>query len=148
MSAAALFANRLTMKTTLLILSGIIFCAGSAVGQTPETTDHIIEGSKIIVELVKALSNKKDSAKDPGCKGNYADLCIENTSTNSITVMLEHRDSAEKREVVILPKGKECSLQAMVGVWTYDLSITGTQASFRKGDMRIEGCNNLNMNIK
>lgn len=122
--------------------------SGNSSGQAPETADQVIEGGKIIVELVKALSNKKDLDKNPGCKGNYADLCIENESANSITVQLDQRATSEKREVVVQPKGKECFLQVRIGVWTYDLRMTGTSTSMRKGDLLIEGCNNLVMNIK
>jgi len=118
------------------------------IGQTLTKADPVIEGGKLIVELVKVLSNKKDQMKDSGCKGNYADLCIENETNRSLTVFLEHRPSAEKREVVILPGGKECSLQAKVGVWNYDLRITGSTQPTRKGDILIEGCNNMVMNIK
>lgn len=116
--------------------------------QAPETAGQVIEGGKLIVELVKALSGKKDPDKDQGCKGNYADLCIENESSNSITVQLDQRTSADKREVVVLPKSKECFLRVRVGVWTYDLRMTGTTTSMRKGDLLIEGCNNLMMTIK
>ncbi len=127
----------------------IAFCiSGNSAGQATGTADHVIEGSKVIVELVRALSGKKDPEKDPGCKGNYADLCIENESPNSITVYFEHRASAEKREVVVLPKGRECCLQAKVGVWTYDLKLSGTIVSIRKGDLLIEGCNNMVMQIR
>ncbi len=120
---------------------------GHASSQTSGTTDQVIEGSKVIVELVKALSGKKDPEKDAGCKGRYADLCIVNESGYSIAITLEHRLSAERREVVILPKGKECSLQARVGVWTYDLKLSGGMQSIRKGDLMIEGCNNMVMQI-
>ena len=117
-------------------------------GQVTTKADPVIEGGKLIVELIKVLSTKKDQMKDSGCKGNYADLCIENESSRSLTVFLEHRASAERREVVILPGGKECSLQAKVSVWSYDLRITGATQPTRKGDILMEGCNNVVMNIK
>jgi hypothetical protein len=120
----------------------------SCFGQITIKADPVIEGGKLIVELVKVLSSKKDFTKDSGCKNNYANICVENETRNSLTVVLEYRATAEKREVVILPKGKECCLQAMVGVWTYDLRITGSPHSVRKGDILIEGCNNMVMNIK
>jgi hypothetical protein len=132
----------------MLILCLAMGMTGKGAAQSTETTDQVIEGGKLIVELVKALSNKKDPLRDPGCKGKYADLCIENESLNSITVQFEHRASGLKREMVILPKGRECFLQAQVGVWTYDLKITSTPTSMRKGDVLIEGCNNMVMNIK
>lgn len=136
------------MKSGILMLCIAICISDHSSGQSAETTDQVIEGGKLIVELVKALSGKKDVEKETGCKGKYADLCIENSSPNSITVYLEHRASAEKREVVILPSGKECALQARIGVWTYDLRNAGAMQSLRKGDLLIEGCNNLVMTIK
>jgi hypothetical protein len=136
------------MKAAIYMLCTAMCISGHSFSQAPQTADQVIEGGKIIVELVKALSNKKDLDKDPGCKGNFADLCIENESSNSITVQLEQRTTPEKREVVVLPKGRECFLQVRVGVWTYDLRLTGTTSSIRKGDLLIEGCNNLSMNIK
>jgi hypothetical protein len=136
------------MKSSILILLASLCISGKSASQTTDKADQVIEGGKIIVELVKALGSKKDLYKDPGCKGKYADLCIENISLNSITAYLEHRISSEKREVVILPNGKECSLQIKVGVWTYDLRVTGATQSLRKGDLLVEGCNNLVMNIK
>ncbi len=136
------------MKTTMLLLCIALSLYQPAYSQATETTDHLIEGSKIIVELVKAFSNKKPNEKETGCKNNHADLCIENKSENSMTVILYHRVLSEKREVVILPKGEECSLQLNIGVWNYDLSITGTNQTQRKGDMMIKGCNNMIMHIK
>lgn len=136
------------MKSGIFLLCIALCISDHSSGQSAETTDQMIEGGKLIVELVKVLSGKRDTDKDTGCKGKYADLCIQNTSANSIAVYLEHRVSAEKREVVILPAGKECVLQSRAGVWTYDLRITGAVQSLRKGDLLIEGCKNLVMNIK
>jgi hypothetical protein len=136
------------MNPTLLVLCIALTLSPNLFSQSNETTDHVIEGSKVIVELVKALSNKKGAEKEPGCKNHHADLCIENNSMNSMTVILKHRASGEKREVVILPKGKECALQVVIGVWNYDLRLTGTEQPLRKGDMLIKGCENMTMNIK
>lgn len=136
------------VKTILIsfcmLACGYIPCRG----QSTAKLDPVIEGGKLIVELVKVLSNKKEPTKDGGCKNSFADLCIENGSKSSLTVFLEHRISAEKREVVILPGGKECSLQVKVGVWVYDLRITGAALPTRKGDILIEACNNMVMSIK
>ncbi len=135
------------MKPIILIFLLFLPMTHKAYAQTTETTDQVIEGSKIIVELVKALSQKKSNAKASGCKNNHADLCIENKSLNSMTVILKHRASGENREVVILPEGKECSLQISVGVWNYDLRYTSTAQTMRKGDMLIKGCQNIDMHI-
>lgn len=138
-----------TVKTRFIIFCiALTCCVRSGYSQAPAKGDQVIEGGRLIVELVKALGGKKDATKDPGCKGNYADLCILNQSPNSVSIFLEHRTSAEKREVVVIPAGRECTLHARVGVWTYDLKVTGHLQSIRKGDMLIEGCNNMEMKIK
>jgi hypothetical protein len=114
-------------------------------GQETKTTDHVIEGSKVVVELIKALSGKKSLEK--GCKDAYADICIINETTNALTVTLFHRENAEQRELVIPSTLRECCLRIAEGVWTYDLRLPTAQ-SIRKGDILIEDCQNLQMNIR
>jgi len=116
--------------------------------QPAMTTTNVIEGGKLVVELIKAINARKDSNTNIGCKDTYADLCIENQAADTIVVSLLHRGSGETREIIILPGGKECCLQAKAGVWTYDLKIPRHVLSIRKGDLKLEGCNNLLMNIK
>ena len=109
---------------------------------------HVIEGGKVVVELIKVLAAKKDLDRNPGCKNTYASVCIVNESSVPLMATLQHRITGEKREMVIQPKTKECSLQAAIGVWTYDLHVPTSIYSIRKGDILIESCQNLTMNIK
>lgn len=111
-------------------------------------TNEVIEGGKLVVELIKVLGNKKEHETDTGCKNTFADLCIENQTKGSLSVTLLHRSTGETRDIVVQAAGKECFLQARIGVWTYDLKQTGSLISIRKGDLLIEGCNNLAMTIK
>ena len=138
------------MKTILIVLICCIsFTSESrSQSQASSTTNHVIEGGKLVVELIKAINARKDQDHNSGCKDSYADLCIENQVMDTLTVSLLHRGSGETREVIILPGGKECCLQAKAGVWTYDLKIPGHVLSIRKGDLKLEGCNNMVMNIK
>ena len=117
-------------------------------GQTDKAAEHVIEGGKVVVELIKALSTKKDMNNNSGCKKTYADLCIMNESNTSLIASIQHRATGEKREMVIQPKSKECSLHVQIGVWTYDLRIQDNIYPIRKGDILIESCQNLMMNIK
>ncbi len=126
----------------------LFICGDKIVSQTNSATGNVIEGGKVVVELIKALTGKKDLEKNAGCKGTYADLCVVNESLNSITVELQRAKPEEKREMVILPSTKECCLQIPVGVWTYDLRVSNTLPSIRRGDILIEGCQNLIMTIK
>lgn len=135
------------MKTKVLALL-LGFCYSHATGQSNQVTGQVIEGGKVVVELIKAMQSKKEADKNPSCKGKFADLCIFNESSHSMTAVLYHRINQEKREMIILPSMQECSLQIGVGVWTYDLRVTVTAQPIRKGDLLIEGCQNLVMNIK
>ena len=47
------------MKSSLLVLCIAVGLSGTGYAQSPERTTQVIEGGKIIVELVKALSTKK-----------------------------------------------------------------------------------------
>ena len=140
--------TRKQMKAIAIGLCLVVFFHGRGSSQANNTADQVIEGGKVVVELIKVLTGKKDLEKNPGCKGTYADLCIVNESSGSITAVLQQHTSGEKKEMVILPTMKECCLQISTGIWTYDLRISGTIQSIRKGDLQIEGCQNLIMNIK
>lgn len=133
------------MKTKAGVFLWICLSTCQMQGQETKTADHVIEGSKVVVELIKALSGKKNSEK--GCRDTYADICIVNETANALTVTLFHRENAEQRELVIQSSLKECCLRVAQGVWTYDLRLPTAQ-SIRKGDILIEDCQNLQMNIK
>jgi hypothetical protein len=129
--------------TMFLVLIGNLIHAQS---RTP--VEQAVEGGKVLVELIKVFSSEKDDDADTGCRGRYADLCVANARDTSLTVSIMHRGTDEKRELVIARDGKECSLQLPIGVWTYDLKLSGTAASIRKGDLLIEGCSDVTMTIR
>ena len=135
------------MKTRVIGLLLVLLCS-NIYGQNKQAAGQVIEGGKVVVELIKAFQSKKEAEKNPDCKGKYADLCIYNESSYSMTAVLYHRFNQEKREMIILPSMQECSLQIGVGVWTYDLRLTATAQPIRKGDLLVEACQNLMMNIK
>lgn len=138
------------MKTKIIGVIVLWCCAWQGLCQTApsQATSPVIEGGKIVVELIKAIGGKKEWERNPGCKNTHADFCILNESTSTISVMLQYRMNGESREIIVLPAGRECCLQARIGVWTYDLKVQGSTVSIRKGDILIEACNNVEMKIK
>ena len=135
------------MKT---IIAGLLLLALwiPASGQAKSVVDQAVEGGKVLVELIKVIGKDKDQGTDAGCRGQHADLCITNARDSSLTVAITHRASEVIRDLVIVPGGRECSLQLVVGVWTYDLRLKGMPGSMRKGDLLIEGCEDLEMTVK
>jgi hypothetical protein len=134
------------MKTIITSLC-LIFLSGHLVSQSP-TTSNVIEGGKVVVELIKVFGSRKDQEKEKDCKGHHANLCVLNEGQQAITVSLHHRLSDETRELFIQPALKECSLQIPLGVWTYDLRVSGNFSPIRKGDILLESCQDLSMHIR
>ena len=116
--------------------------------QTRTTVEQAVEGGKVLIELIKVLGNDKEKKEASGCKGRHADFCVMNARDTSLTVILTARATSEMRELVITTESRECCLRLPVGVWTYELRFQGTTHAMRKGDLLIEGCNNVTMTIK
>jgi hypothetical protein len=137
------------VKKFIFVWSLVWVISGNGSAQSESNaTQHVIEGGKVVVELIKAFSGRKDADRAQDCKDAHADLCVVNHTESSLMVSVLHRFSHEVREMVVLPGGKECCLQAKVGVWTYELKMAGAVLPIRKGDLMIEGCNNMTMSIK
>ena len=135
------------MKHVHLTMMTLFLCHFLS-AQTRTPVEQAVEGGKVLVDLIRVFSNDKEGSSDAGCKGRYADLCVINQRDTTLAVIILHRVSTERRELIIARDGKECSLHLPVGVWTYDLKQNGTTASIRKGDLLIEGCNDLTMTIR
>src|SRR5687767_10905253 len=101
------------MKTAALGLC-LVLSFINAHGQSAIGTEHVIEGGKLVIELIKVLSSKKDAEKNRGCKGVHADLCFLNETSAPIAVMLFHRQTNETREIIVQPLIRECGLQMAV----------------------------------
>jgi hypothetical protein len=88
--------------------------------QSEKPANQVIEGGKVVVELIKVLRGKKDIEKSSGCKGSYADLCVLNESSTAISVSLVHRGTNERREMIIQPHMQDavCRLLKVYGLMT------------------------------
>jgi len=136
------------MKSRHLMM--FLFLVANTLHAQPRTpVEQAVEGGKVLVELIKVFGGDKNNKDDAdGCEGRYADLCVVNQRDTSLSVTMLHRNTNEKRELIITKNGKECSLQLPVGVWTYDLKQGGMAVPIRKGDLFVEGCNDVTMTIR
>jgi hypothetical protein len=126
----------------------LLFFPNLVFAQAKTTAEQAVEGGKLLVELIKVLNPEKGKAANQDCKGRHADFCVINNTQNALTVTITSRTTEEKRELVITTETRECCLQVPIGVWTYAIRISGSIELMRKGDLLIEGCNNMNMTIK
>jgi hypothetical protein len=134
------------MKT---ITAGLLLLAWSGVmnAQNRSVIDQAVESGKVLVDLIKVFSNNKYDTPTEDCVDRFADLCVANSRESSLTVAITHRASQEIRDLIIQPDSRECSLQLAIGVWTYEISVTGIDTTLRKGDILLEGCQKYEMSI-
>src|SRR5687768_17256050 len=105
-----IFTSVSTRKMKTVAIGLCLVCSFAKINaQTQQSPGHFIEGSKLVVELIKALSNKRDIEKNPGCRNMHADVCISNECLFPLVVTLHKRSSGERRELVIQPSQQECS---------------------------------------
>lgn len=126
----------------------LVLIINPAISQEDDAAGHMIEGGKIIVELIKAFKNKKELERMGNCKNSYGDICIMNETGSSLFVSLDQHHTDERRSMVIQSNMRECCLQIGMGVWTYDLRVSEASPPIRRGDILIEDCQRLLMNVK
>lgn len=137
------------MKYFLLLIFHSFVLPAYLFGQSEDKTSHIIDGGRLVVELIRMIQEKsREQIKDSGCKNKHADICVQNSSAEILHVTLEYLFSGTKREMIIQPRSQECSLQVEKGVWTFDVRLLGQSTSVRRGDIRIEPCQNMKIQIK
>jgi len=151
------------MKNRILFLSILIVSIPQLFSQNPNvpanTTDRIIEGGNLIVEILKVINiNENDKAKssrstDADCATkNFTNVCFVNKSQHIIIVKMKMKNVEEVHELIIINNEKECCYRIKPGVYEYsiqqkDEGISGTQL-IRKGEILLEVCKNLEIKIK
>ncbi|HYD91416.1 MAG TPA: hypothetical protein VEA37_08020 [Flavobacterium sp.] len=131
---------------TIYLSAGFLLLTLNIRAQSNTSAGPIIEGGKVIVELIKAFGPKKDNSN--GCKGSHADVCVNNQGAGLVKVYLYQRTTDQRRELIVSGGSSECSLQIGVGVWTYELKRDKESTLIRKGDLLIEGCQNVLLTIR
>lgn len=130
-----------------------------SIGQdtSPNTADRLIEGGNLIVEILKIVqSNEVDRTdKSPSnqrdCETKkFTNICFVNKSKDRIHVFLKRNNTEKKYELVIGADGKECCYQISPGVYQYCLTRSNNleEAPFRKGEILLEVCKDVEVKIK
>ncbi len=127
------------------------------------TTAHIIEGGKTLVELVKVfkmpryamtqqpLVEKKDSC----ALKSITDFTIKNSTPNPLLVSLYRRNGNVYEPGVlslkILPKNQETIYEIRAGIYKMKFETEDEEDEkkiFREGEIRIISCENIFREIK
>ncbi len=124
--------------------------------------DQIIEGSKVMVDLVKVFAHPegKDKKSTDNCELQQANLCFENKGTSIVKVELQRvfRTEEETEEqqassnpvfVLVVPVGeKECTLKLKKGFYIYTVYLNEGNKMVRKGELQLNPCKDLVKELK
>lgn len=130
------------MKKVILVL-----CMGylSQVSVAQSNGSDVVEGGKLLLELVKIVKPDKGStanSKSGDCKKDKtSDLAFDNRKLGMIKVVLIDKEQPSvKQELVIQALKKEYFLSLSTKVYTCEVTDVATGTIIRKGDIRLSVC--------
>ncbi len=126
------------------------------------TASNIIEGGKTLVELVRVFKTPKNGLsqqspvekKDSCYIKSIADLCIKNSTGNSLAVSLSKRNGntyeAGVLSMKILPKDQGYLYELKTGVYKLKLETeeNGVKKLLQEGEIKLNACQNFYNEIK
>ena len=127
------------------------------------TTDHIIEGGNLIIEILKVIGNSETDksrltkSKEADCATkNFTNVCFVNRSPHILIVRLRRKLAVQEHEpeheLFINNNGKECCYRVKPGVYTYSIEQKtnglAEEKLIRKGEVLLEVCKDLEIKIK
>lgn len=87
--------------------------------------------------------------QETDCSNNYGEICFENNLLATVAVFLCVKGSISDIVSLILPKAAEdCSYQIPMNIYEYQILHKSISASVRKGQLKVERCDNLEIVIK
>jgi hypothetical protein len=141
-----------------LVLISVIFpLLASGQEGSPNTTDRLIEGGNLFVEILKIVQKSEgenaetSTSKQSDCATKkFTNICFINKSKERINVKLTHKNEEKNHELIIGANGKECCYRIAPGVYSYSLTRSDDpeKKPFRKGEMLLEVCNDVEVKIK
>ena len=123
------------------------------------TTDRIIEGGNLIIEILKVISNNESDkariteSREPDCAtGNFTNVCFVNRTSQIIIVRMKQDKDEKEHELFIDNNGKECCYRIKPGVYQYSIGQRAAGMSgerlIRKGELLLEVCKDLEIKIR
>ena len=144
-----------------LILAVIVITTFNATAQS-NLASNIIEGGKTLVELVRVFKTPKFmmsqqsvvEKKDSCAIKNISDFSIKNSTGKPLLVSLYRRNgNAYESNILslkILPKNQETIYELKAGIYKikYETEEDDEIKTFREGEMKLIGCENIFKEIK
>ena len=126
-----------------------------------QTLRDYIDGAKVAVDVLKiSKENKaaKDSAtatqtaettKEEECTVNYGEICFENNLLATVEIVIYLKDNISDTVNLIIPKAaNDCTYQVPVNIYEYQILHAKSKAIIRKGQLKVEKCDSLEVKIQ
>lgn len=124
-----------------MVIVIILLLAGSIAVQAQNAAINIVEGGRLLIELVKVFKKNPAGSSSVNAK---ADLCFLNSTTGSLAVELSRKinDSTYTTlpgSIQLLAKNNECLLELSIGIYRYKIFIKeyGTLQLSIEGELRL-----------
>ena len=150
------------MKKYFFFIAAFLICC---IVDAQSTADHLIEGSKTLVELISIFKkNKSPAVTGSPVAGNnnidscilkqQSDLCFKNSSSRDLAISIFRRTDAAYETVPftvkVISKKTECLYELKSGIYKYRIE-TGNGADkvlVNEGEFRLQPCDNMKREIK
>jgi len=126
-------------KISILLIIGLSTSMLNA--QTPSTNSELIEGGKLILEIIKIFKPEKKPS-DQEC---LRSICFENLTEGKIKVTLNRigdRKRGAKIEIISLKGGNDCSYSLKSGIYAYEIK-SETDEILKKAELNFIECTSL-----
>tara|TARA_B110000090_G_C13368753_1_gene441152 strand:+ start:1564 stop:1992 length:429 start_codon:yes stop_codon:yes gene_type:complete len=141
------------MKYPKLILFLYFLFASSLLLQGQTLRDYI-DGAKVAVDVIKLNKGEKQEKdsnlmhSDSDCSNNYGSVCFENNMLASLEIQVYIKDSQSDTVSLIIPKtASDCSYNLPVNIYEYCIINQKSKAILRKGQLKLERCDDLQVKI-
>lgn len=141
------------MKYPKLILFLYFLFAYSLLLQGQTLRDYI-DGARVAVDIIKL--NKEDNQmkdstsvlRESDCSNNFGSICFENNMLASVDIQIYIKGSQSDTVSLIIPKtASDCSYQVPVNIYEYCIINQKSKAILRKGQLKLERCDDLQVKI-
>ena len=140
------------MKFIILFYSqmwiGVLFA------QNPPTANNIVEGGKVLMELVKVFKKSLPQGLQP-FENNSSDICFTNSTPDNLYIELAKKvnDSTYKNlptALSLTTNAHECLLELPANVYHYKMykKVNGIQSLSLEGDLRLVPNEKMEREIK
>ncbi len=146
------------MYKVIFLFLFIFFSQVNALSAQENSNDNInliVEGGRVVVDLIKVLNQNKKSKNTTTTKGDceneVAKLCFQNNSPNKVKILIQQKEetTSSLAELVILTKGQECSFFVHKGIYQYEVIslIEEQESTTKKGEIYLQLCEEIQMEV-